>query len=211
MKATSNRNTNLFAEVHDRVTALEAAEFYGLEFGRNKRAVCPWHADKHPDLAFYDDGARCYCHACHEGGDAIALTAKLFGLSTLDAARKLNDDFKLGIDAGARPSPKVAQRKLKSIQRRETERWATKQYCKLCDIEQSTQQYFDGLNVGAALAEADEDKRIEMLDKYWDNPKFNAAIQAHARAADRANTLFYADSDTLELIRRESEGTRDEE
>ena len=211
MKATSNRITNLFAEVHDRVTALESAEFYGLEFGRNKRAVCPWHADKHPDLAFYDDGARCYCHACHEGGDAIALTAKLFGLSTLDAARKLNDDFKLGIDAGARPSPKVAQRKLKSIQRRETERWATKQYCKLCDIEQSTQQYFDGLNVGAALAEADEDKRIEMLDKYWDNPKFNAAIQAHARAADRANTLFYADSDILELLRRESEGTRDEE
>lgn len=58
----------LFDAVRDGVTAEAAAHFYGLQFGRNGRAVCPWHDDHSPDLAFYDGGARCYCHACHGGG-----------------------------------------------------------------------------------------------------------------------------------------------
>lgn len=204
MKGKSN--ANLFVEVHDKVTALEAAQAYGMRFGRNGRAVCPWHSDTHPDLKFLGvNGARCYCHACHEGGDSIALTAQLFGLSTLDAARKLNDDFKLGIDAGAQPSSKVAIRKLQSMRKHETEQWATKRYCELCDVERSTQQYFDGLNVGAALAETDEDKRIAALDALWDNPKFKAGIEAHALAWDRIETLVCADDETLEIIRNEVE------
>ena len=88
----------LFDAVRNAVTAEETARAYGLAFGRNGRALCPWHADTHPDLAFYDGGARCYCHACHAGGDSIALTAQLFGLSPLEAARKLNADFHLGAD-----------------------------------------------------------------------------------------------------------------
>ena len=44
----------------------EAAKRYGLTF-RGQRALCPWHEDSHPDLAFYRDG-KCYCHACHHGG-----------------------------------------------------------------------------------------------------------------------------------------------
>lgn len=81
----------LFERIRERVTARDAAAMYGLEIGRSGRARCPWHDDKHPDLAFYDE--RCYCHACHEGGDAVALTAKLYGLTPLDAARKVNVDF----------------------------------------------------------------------------------------------------------------------
>ena len=74
--------------------------------------LCPWHDDHRPDLAFY--GERCYCHACHQGGDAVALTARLHGLTMAEAARKINADFRLGLDldAPAKPAgPTEAQRR----------------------------------------------------------------------------------------------------
>ena len=87
----------LFDEVRDRVTALEAARLYGLEFDRSgRRARCIWHSpDRHPSLTF--KGSYCRCFACNNGGSSIDLVAKLFGLSPLEAARKLDADFALGL------------------------------------------------------------------------------------------------------------------
>lgn len=87
---------SIFKIVKSQVSAKQAAQLYGLEFDRTgNRAFCPWHDDgKHPALAFYDDG--CYCHSCHCGGDSIALTAQILGLSQYEAAQRLALDF--GID-----------------------------------------------------------------------------------------------------------------
>ena len=82
--------TGLFDAIRQRVTARQAAEAYGLSISRGGRALCPWHDDHKPDLAFY--GPRCYCHACHAGGDAVALTAQLHGLTMVEAAQKIKAD-----------------------------------------------------------------------------------------------------------------------
>ena len=89
----------LFDEVRSRVTALDAARMYGLEFDRSgRRARCIWHSpDRHPSLSFKDGYCRCF--ACNNGGSSIDLVAKLFGLSALDAAKRLNEDFHLWLDA----------------------------------------------------------------------------------------------------------------
>ena len=86
----------LFDSVRTAVTARQAAERYGLQFDRSgRRARCIWHSpDRHPSLSFKD--GYCHCFSCGGGGSSIDLTAKLFGLSALDAARKLNEDFRLG-------------------------------------------------------------------------------------------------------------------
>jgi len=88
---------SIFELVKNRVSAREAAKFYGLRFDRTgNRAFCPWHDDgKHPALAFYDDG--CFCFACNRGGDSVALTAQILGLSQYEAAKRLASDFRIDV------------------------------------------------------------------------------------------------------------------
>ena len=158
----------LFNVVRNGVSALEAAQAYGLAFGRNNRARCPWHDDKHPDLAFYDGGKRCYCHACHAGGDSIALTAQLFGLSPLEAARKLNADFHLGADEREYAPPSGAS---KAEQRRALREWWNHRFSELCEVERQ------------AL------KCLPRLPGGWDNPAFRRTLRALALVQDELEML----------------------
>lgn len=87
---------SLFQQVKSQVTARQAAERYGLQVSRSGMACCIFHQDKHPSMKV---DRRYYCFACHTTGDVIDLTAKLFGLSPYEAAKKLADDF------GIRPLP----------------------------------------------------------------------------------------------------------
>lgn len=85
---------NLYERIKASVTSKDAAERYGLSVNRNGMALCPFHPDKHPSMKLYND--HFYCFSCHAAGDVIDLTAKLFGCSNHDAARKLAADY--GID-----------------------------------------------------------------------------------------------------------------
>ena len=88
---------SIFEIVKSQVSAREAAKVYGLPFDRTgNRAFCPWHDDgKHAALAFYNDG--CYCFACNRGGDSIALTAQILGLTQYEAAKQLAKDFRIDV------------------------------------------------------------------------------------------------------------------
>lgn len=41
---------NIFEQIKSRVTARQAAEYYGLKVERNGMACCPFHDDKHPSM-----------------------------------------------------------------------------------------------------------------------------------------------------------------
>lgn len=84
---------SIFTKVKANVTALEAAEGYGLQVGRNGMCLCPFHDDRHPSMKVDENF---YCFGCQAHGDAVDLTAKLFDLAPYDAAKKLIRDF--GID-----------------------------------------------------------------------------------------------------------------
>ena len=160
--------SRLFDSAHNGVSALEVAQAYGLIFGRNNRARCPWHDDRHPDLAFYDGGKRCYCHACHAGGDSIALTAQLFGLSPLEAARKLNADFHLVADEREYAPPSEPS---KAEQRRALREWRNHRFSELCEVERQ------------AL------KCLPRLPGGWDNPAFRRTLRALALVQDELEML----------------------
>lgn len=85
---------NIFQEVKERVTARQVAERYGLKVRRNGMACCPFHNDKHPSMKIDQNY---YCFACGAKGDAVNYVAVLFGLSQLEAVKKINEDFSLGI------------------------------------------------------------------------------------------------------------------
>ena len=174
----------LFEGVRSRVTALEAAQAYGLEFGRNRRARCPWHDDRRPDLAFYDDGARCYCHACHAGGDAVALVAQLYGLDPLEAARKINTDFHLGLDGETYTPPTGPSR---AEVRRNLEDWRRKRYGFLCQVESEARTAVESASG-------------------WEDPGFTDNLRALAAVQDEIELLHAATTEDLEAIRSNGRG-----
>lgn len=89
------KTIDIFKEVKTHITARKAAEHYGIPVKANGMCQCPFHNDKHPSMKVDEIY---YCFACGATGDAIDFVGKLYGLSPLDAAKKLNDDFFLGIE-----------------------------------------------------------------------------------------------------------------
>lgn len=98
-----------FLAVREAVTALDAARYLGLEIDRHGRALCPWHPDHSPSLHF--KGSRCHCFACGNGGDAIDLVQRLYGLSPIQAVERINQDFALGLDIGSPEQLEAAKKR----------------------------------------------------------------------------------------------------
>ena len=82
---------NLFDTVKAAVTPRMAAERYGLPIQQGSMVCCPFHADRTPSMRLNEDYF--YCFGCGATGDVINLAARLFGLSSYDAAKKLAADF----------------------------------------------------------------------------------------------------------------------
>lgn len=99
---------NVFEAVKGNVTARQAAEAYGLTVHRNGMAVCPFHQDRNPSMKLDE---RYYCFGCGATGDAVDLTAHLFGIPVKEAAMKLADDFGISYDSRRKPSvrPKIRE------------------------------------------------------------------------------------------------------
>ena len=89
----------LFEQVKECVTARQAVEHYGIKVKRNGMACCPFHKDRHPSMKA---DKMYHCFACGVGGDAIDFTARLFGISQYEAAKKMVKDFGLDIKVGNR-------------------------------------------------------------------------------------------------------------
>ncbi|MBE5866144.1 MAG: DNA primase [Lachnospiraceae bacterium] len=97
---------NIFTEVKSAVSAKEAAIFYGVKVGRSGMACCPFHPDKHPSMK---PDNRFHCFGCGADGDVINFVERMFGLTPIDAARKLIADFHLNIDTHTTFPPKSAK------------------------------------------------------------------------------------------------------
>lgn len=88
---------DIFQACREAVSARQAAEFYGHRPNKNGFIRCPFHAgDRTPSLKLYADGGW-YCFGCGKGGSSIDFVAQLFNLSLLDAVRKINGGFSLGL------------------------------------------------------------------------------------------------------------------
>ena len=100
---------NLFKLVKESITVKQAAALYGLPVTSTWMTHCPLHEDHTPSMKLND--TYYYCFGCGATGDVIDLTARLFDLSSFQAARKLAQDFGLSPDkppSGAVALPKPA-------------------------------------------------------------------------------------------------------
>ena len=97
----------IYETIKAAISVKQAAEHYGLKVSHNGMACCPFHNDRHPSLKLNEDYF--FCFGCGAKGDVIDLVARLFGLSSYEAAQKLAQDFGIGPDkppaAAALPKP----------------------------------------------------------------------------------------------------------
>ena len=87
---------NLFKLVKKSITVKQASALYGLPVTSTWMTRCPFHEDHTPSMKLND--TYYYCFGCGATGDVIDFTARLFDLSSFQAARKLAQDFGLSPD-----------------------------------------------------------------------------------------------------------------
>lgn len=93
---------SIFKEVKEAVSTKDAASFYGIKVSRNGMCVCPFHPDKNPSMKVDN---RFHCFGCGADGDVINFVERMYGLSPIDAVKKLVVDFNLSIDLKASYKP----------------------------------------------------------------------------------------------------------
>ena len=88
----------IYETIKAAVPIRKAAEHYGLKVNRNGMVCCPFHNDRHPSLKLNEDYF--YCFGCGAKGDVIDFVAKLFDLSSYEAAQRLAADFGIDTESG---------------------------------------------------------------------------------------------------------------
>ena len=179
---------NLYETIKTTVTMRQVAEHYGLEVNRNGMARCPFHNDRHPSLKLNENYF--YCFGCGVTGDVIDFVAKLFGVSSYEAAKKIAFDF--GIDPDNPPAAVALQKPKYPLARafRQEEL-----HCQrvLCDYLHLLEQW----KVQYALKTPED-----VLDD-----RFVEACQMIDRIEDIADTLAFADLDArvkaVDLLKKE--------
>ena len=76
---------------------VQVLEFYGVEAKRGNKALCPLHKEKTPSFAIYPEQNSWHCFGCKAGGTVIDFVMAYCGLDALEAAKKLDADFNLGL------------------------------------------------------------------------------------------------------------------
>lgn len=90
------------------ISVKQSAEHYGLKVSRNGMACCPFHNDRHPSLKLNEEYF--FCFGCGAKGDVIDFVARLFDLSSYEAAQRLAADFGISTEPG---QPVAVPHKLK--------------------------------------------------------------------------------------------------
>ena len=103
---------SIFEDVKRQLNIRQVVEYYGFKVNRAGQFICPFHNDHKPSASIKNDYFNCF--VCGAGGDLITFTAKLHGLSNINACKKLVSDFRLNIST----EPQTQADKLKADRER---------------------------------------------------------------------------------------------
>lgn len=95
-------------------------EFYGIEFNRHGFAICPFHSEKTASLSTKGNFYKCF--GCGASGDAISFVQQLYDESFINAVKRLNHDFGLGIGTDKPETTAEVVRRRKEQERKRQER-----------------------------------------------------------------------------------------
>lgn len=170
-------------EIKERVRLEDIIKDTGIHL-KNNMACCPFHNEKTPSFSI--KGGRYKCFSCGEGGDVIDFVSKYFNIPPLDAARKIDSDYNLGIFRELTEKEKGDIKKQAEIRKKEKELKKEFEltrdsiYLKRCDeyrIQQKIMKlsdpkiyginkfYVDAYNRAQSLEHWFEEERLYVYDK----------------------------------------------
>ena len=103
-----------FERIKEAVDIVEVAQRFGVQVERG-RARCFVHDDKTPSLFFRDGRYKCF--GCGASGDVFDLVAAVEGVPLLEAARRIDDMYGLGLLRGGGRSPPDPRRLHRTAER----------------------------------------------------------------------------------------------
>ena len=80
----------------------QVAEALGLQVSHHK-ALCPFHADKHPSLTFHRGRNRYKCYVCDAHGGTIDLVMRYLNKPFLEACKWLSEEHSVPVVSVAEP------------------------------------------------------------------------------------------------------------
>ena len=83
--------SNIFQNIKDRVDLKDLVRYYGLDVDRGGFACCPFHNERNPYFKVYEDHYHCF--GCGAHGDHTDFVEKLYGVSNIEAAKKISHNF----------------------------------------------------------------------------------------------------------------------
>ena len=89
---------DIFGQIKSMLDIISVIEYYGFSVNSKNFVLCPFHRENNPSFKIYDDNF--YCFGCGASGTIIDFVMKYFGLSNIEAVKKLNDDFRLNLPIG---------------------------------------------------------------------------------------------------------------
>ena len=131
--------------IKETLTAKEVAEYYGLIIKHNV-SHCFMHSDKTPSMSFKYGKFKCF--SCGIGGSCIDLCMNLFSISFIDACKKLNNDFRLGLNFEKQSFKEQRENARQQRQRyldkklvESYEKWEQETFIKMCDYLRLLEQF----------------------------------------------------------------------
>lgn len=160
---------DVFAAVRERVTAQSAAERYGMETRRGW-CKCPFHAggnERTASLKFYPNGSF-HCYGCGVGGSSIDFVAQMFGITPLEAVKRLNSDFALGLDLNKPPDREaIRQHERTEEAYQQFEAWRTATVCALTDLCYTAHKGLQAVDDAGTLDVLTDEQTAALMWREW--------------------------------------------
>jgi hypothetical protein len=129
-----------YESINDRLDITDVAELYGVSVNNKNKSLCPFHSEKTASLAYRDNKFTCF--GCGAHGDIVDFVSKLFGLSNVDAVKRLNADYKLGLDYTAPPdNTAILKRQRQKRLEKQFRAWEIEAFKTICDYVKLLRQW----------------------------------------------------------------------
>ena len=100
---------DIFYVIKNRIPITEAMSLYGFKPNSFNKIKCPFHNEKTPSMVIYPNTNSFYCYGCGTGGSVIDFVSRYYNLEPIEAAKKLDSDFRLNLfDSELTPEQELA-------------------------------------------------------------------------------------------------------
>jgi len=165
-----------FKSIKESLNLIDTARHYGIHITGNNMINCLFHNDKNPSMKLYHD--HFYCFGCGEHGDVIAFTAKLFGLSQYEAAKKLSQDF--GVHVSGKQSIRT---QIKYLSRQEQENHVLSNLANYC-------RFLQKCRIDYAPKTANDELHPLFIESLKELDKFEYLFDCFLNATSEERQLF---------------------